>query len=85
MLSNKKLYLLRFICHKYVDSYANLPSGDNFGSGETIHSELPSTYMLGEYGRSVAEAEMIARNEVGKLLPNGNKNSLLIRKLLILF
>ncbi|KAI1720112.1 3-beta hydroxysteroid dehydrogenase/isomerase family domain-containing protein [Ditylenchus destructor] len=53
------------------DAYANLPTGDNFGTGETIHSQLPASYLLGKYGETRSRAELHSRKLVGKKLPNG--------------
>uniref|UniRef100_A0A915EWK6 3-beta hydroxysteroid dehydrogenase/isomerase domain-containing protein n=1 Tax=Ditylenchus dipsaci TaxID=166011 RepID=A0A915EWK6_9BILA len=53
------------------DAYANLPPGDNFGPSEVMHTNLESSFLLGHYGESVSRAEMCARKQVGKTLPNG--------------
>ncbi|KAI1727724.1 3-beta hydroxysteroid dehydrogenase/isomerase family domain-containing protein [Ditylenchus destructor] len=53
------------------DAYANLPTCDNFGTGETIHSQLPASYLLGKYGETRSRAELHSRKFVGKKLQNG--------------
>jgi len=53
------------------DAYANLPPADNYGTSESVHNALPSTYLMGEYGETRSRAELCARKMVGRKLPNG--------------
>jgi hypothetical protein len=59
-----------------------LPAGDNFGSAEEVHPDRPDhaahlqstpvrRYLLGAYGQSRTEAELLARRAVGRRLSNG--------------
>uniref|UniRef100_A0A1I7YSL4 3Beta_HSD domain-containing protein n=1 Tax=Steinernema glaseri TaxID=37863 RepID=A0A1I7YSL4_9BILA len=43
------------------DAYANIPTGDNYGLSEEIHSGLPKSYVLGPYGESKIRAELVGR------------------------
>lgn len=54
------------------DAYANLPPGDNFGTAEVTHSKIPNKFLLGDYGETRSHAELNARKQNGKKLPNGN-------------
>lgn len=56
------------------DAYANLPVADNFGISEKMHLGEVNSYLLGEYGASRTQAELYARKNIGKLMPNGKKN-----------
>ncbi|KJH47884.1 NAD dependent epimerase/dehydratase family protein [Dictyocaulus viviparus] len=61
------------------DAYSALPIEDNYGLGEHVFSELPNSYILGEYGESRTRAEMYARNAVARGSNNPSFNGVFLR------
>ncbi|VDM99516.1 unnamed protein product [Thelazia callipaeda] len=65
---------ISFLIH-ISDAYANLPTGDNFGLSEQIHSGIPKNFMLGIYGQSKTYGELYVRNAAS----NNQINALILR------